>query len=528
MLRVIIADDEKLICRLVQALADWDALGMEVCQTAENGLEALELIREESPDILITDIRMPGCDGLELIARAKELKPELEIVIISGYAHFEYAQSAMKYGVGDYLLKPIKQEELMETLRKMRKRCEARLERQAGQLRNEQNSRDALKRLRESLMRDLAAENAPNFTKEVLETTYYFKTQGEYSQVFLLKFDCNMRQINGSALEIIQKKAEEIFMTGLQGICQDILLYFQGYTGYGLLNYAQEARTGVRKQLRECLNEMNARKDLFGEIEFSIALGGAVKEVQSLSVSLKQAQCAVAERLVEGSGRLFEDVAEGAETDRQQLLQNYARLVEHTAELSVKEAQEACDMLEQKAAKAGNLCGRDLLELVLAAGSLFMVHLAPNNMEEIRQDFIQGCQQCSRAAQLFDELKQLQNALLLEAQEIRNSEAARPVRMAKQYVMQHFREQITLEEVCDTIGFSVSYFSALFKKETGEGFAKYLTRVRMEEAKAMLRETNLPVAQICEQVGYSDRKHFTQTFHKATGLNPAQYRKLYG
>ena len=77
-------------------------------------------------------------------------------------------------------------------------------------------------------------------------------------------------------------------------------------------------------------------------------------------------------------------------------------------------------------------------------------------------------------------------------------------------------------------GFSVSYFSALFKKETGEGFAKYLTRVRMERAKELLQETNLPVAEICSQVGYSDLKHFNQTFKKVTSLSPGQYRKLYG
>ena len=109
MIRVIIADDEKLICRLVQALADWDSLGMEVAGTAENGLEALQLVEALEPDILITDIRMPGCDGLELIRRAKELRPRnLKLWIISGYAHFEYAQSAIQFGVGNYLLKPIK------------------------------------------------------------------------------------------------------------------------------------------------------------------------------------------------------------------------------------------------------------------------------------------------------------------------------------------------------------------------------------------------------------------------------------
>ena len=106
--------------------------------------------------------------------------------------------------------------------------------------------------------------------------------------------------------------------------------------------------------------------------------------------------------------------------------------------------------------------------------------------------------------------------------------ATRPIRVARQYVQQHYHEPITLEQVCEATGFSVSYFSALFKKETGEGFVKYLTRVRISHAKELLQQTNLPVAEICARVGYNDIKHFTQMFKKETNLSPAQYRKLYG
>ena len=106
MLKVIIADDEERVCRLVQMIVDWDSLGMEVIGTASNGLEALELLENLRPDILITDIRMPGCDGLELIEKAKAILPHLQIAMISGYAQFEYAQAAMNFDVGGYILKP--------------------------------------------------------------------------------------------------------------------------------------------------------------------------------------------------------------------------------------------------------------------------------------------------------------------------------------------------------------------------------------------------------------------------------------
>ncbi|MDD3214942.1 MAG: response regulator, partial [Eubacteriales bacterium] len=106
MLRVLIADDEERICQLIIALGEWTRLELEVVGTAENGPAALELVRTLTPDILITDIRMPGCDGLKLVEEAHKLIPELEVIVISGYAQFDYAQTAIRFGVGEYLLKP--------------------------------------------------------------------------------------------------------------------------------------------------------------------------------------------------------------------------------------------------------------------------------------------------------------------------------------------------------------------------------------------------------------------------------------
>ena len=122
MMKVIVADDEAKVCQLICSLVDWASLDMEVAGVAHNGIEALELVETLRPDLIITDIRMPGYDGLELISRAKAAKPDLDFIIVSGYRHFEYAQSAIKYGVSDYLLKPIKKADLIETLLRTREK----------------------------------------------------------------------------------------------------------------------------------------------------------------------------------------------------------------------------------------------------------------------------------------------------------------------------------------------------------------------------------------------------------------------
>lgn len=119
-MKVIIADDEGKICQLIQCLVDWKALDMEVVAVAHNGLQALELIKEHKPDITITDIRMPGCNGLSMIKQARRIVPDMAYIIISGYRDFEYAHKAIQFGVSDYLLKPIDKNELILTLEKMR------------------------------------------------------------------------------------------------------------------------------------------------------------------------------------------------------------------------------------------------------------------------------------------------------------------------------------------------------------------------------------------------------------------------
>ena len=125
-LKVVIADDEERICQLIQALINWDSLEMEITGMAHNGIEAFDVVQKVCPDILITDIRMPGLSGLELIEKVKAACPEVEIIIISGYAHFEYAQQAIRFGVGHYLLKPINKAELTETLEKLKRSEERR------------------------------------------------------------------------------------------------------------------------------------------------------------------------------------------------------------------------------------------------------------------------------------------------------------------------------------------------------------------------------------------------------------------
>lgn len=529
MLKVIVADDEKRICRLICMLADWDALDMQVVATAVNGLEALEAIRQHQPDILITDIHMPGCSGLELIAQAKALQPELEIIIISGYAYFDYAQSAIKHGVGEYLLKPIKQEELMASLRKLMQRCRER--RSAAQevhtLR--EGIQEQITLQQEQFVCDLMNKQVEDLSAAAIAQRYHLQLEGSSFSAFVLKIDYAPGTFTDASLDVILEKAHSIMDSFLSPICDFLVMHFEKTEGCGILSVPDMQQSSLRKALREAVNQLTVQKPLFGDIAFSAGLGPVVSDTRDLPQTLKTARHSVLERLREGPGRLYEPLTGKAVVDTDSLLQRYRASVSRAIDqLDVAEASKCADQMEAEALSTPGITGKAMLDLVEAAGRMFILRCNFPQQEELVERYELCCRQSSSAKALFDQLRQMQTEQLLRIQQERETEASRPIRAAKKYVQEHFRESITLEDVSAAVGFSASYFSVLFKKETGEGFARYLMNIRIEQAKVFLQETDLPVAEVCREVGYSDVKHFVQTFRKATGLNPAQYRKLYG
>ena len=529
MLKVLIADDEARVCQLIQMLVDWDALNMQVIGTAANGIEALNAAAELLPDILITDIRMPGCDGLELIEKVRQLDTRIEIVIISGYAQFEYAQLAIQKGVGGYLLKPIKKEALITTLEKLGKRIR---ERQDSEDRLEHLKMDGQKHtdlLRERLLTDLIDCRLSLPVSGQADEEYGFVQQPSVFQVFIIKVDHSHKTLSDFSVEIIKEKTEEILAAEVFPLCFKETLCFRHSMGYGLLQFETGKKGEIRKRLRECLNQLEAQKSFFGPVEFTLSLGETVDGVTSLPVSMQTAKYAIAERFVEGTGRLFEPVSAAGRLGLRSLLDRYNRTIAPAVDsLNREEAERVVWEMQEAVKQTADVRGYELLELVKSAAGLFLARLNPEEETAVKQDFELQCELCSKDEQLFGCLKKLQNDELARMMEQHRNEATRPIRLARQYIGQHYMEAITLEDVCAAIGFSVSYFSTLFKKETGEGFSKYLTRVRMEQAKLLLQDTDCPVAEICERVGYSDLKHFTGNFKKITGLNPGQYRKLYG
>ena len=307
MLKVLIADDEEKICQLIIKLINWEEMGLKIAATASNGIEALEQAKICKPEILITDIRMPGIDGMELIRKVKEKLPDTEIIIISGYRHFEYAQTAIRYGVRNYLLKPIKKEELRDTLQKIADIYREKNE----QLNFEERVRLALKndagKLRTSFISrmiygDRERENIISLKE--LNNQYHFHFREGVFQVAAIKFDHVNH--NDSCISFLADKAAGLALQYLEPVCFDHEVYAECSTFYLLLNFGEEESKNVRKNVRQMLDELKAQESILNGMSVTIGMGSMVETADGIRKSFLDAVFMIKQRLLLGTGRMLE------------------------------------------------------------------------------------------------------------------------------------------------------------------------------------------------------------------------------
>ena len=285
MLRVVLADDENKVILLLQKLIDWQSLGYEVVGIANDGLRALELVKEKQPHLLITDIRMPGYDGIELIRCAKELQPKLHTIVISGYRQFEYAQNAIKYGVEDYLLKPLKQEELYGILLRLKDKFgeEAALELQL------KRSGERRQELLIEALRDAVNRQKQFIDAEQAEAEYGFHfANGTYFAALIKPDIANAEQYQDGysimlhhALEIVRNEVQQLageyaVATIREGIAAVVCI--PDYQAVAV----KQCFTKIRKEIEK-------QRDLFWNIRCMVCLGSRKTCLKEMNVSMQEA-----------------------------------------------------------------------------------------------------------------------------------------------------------------------------------------------------------------------------------------------
>nr|WP_297174903.1 response regulator transcription factor [uncultured Agathobaculum sp.] len=526
MLKVVLADDENKVILLMQKLIDWQSLGYEIVGTANDGLRALELVREQQPHLLITDIRMPGCDGIELIRRSKELQPQLHFIVISGYRQFEYAQSALKYGVEDYLLKPLKQEELHGILLRIKDK----LGEQAEIEFRLQKSAERQQELFMSALWQAAEQQRPFVSAKQAEAEYGLHFgEGSYLSLLVKPDISNAAQyLDGyrimmrHALEIVRHEAAQLTETyaaaaGKEGIA--VLLYLQG-----------QQTVDVKRCFTKIRNEIEKQRDLFWDIRSTVCAGSRRPCLEQAGESLREALWLCRDRLCRAQPWRDAENDPPAFADRYQMDAAQKKRLQEAAEyLDTKRFSQELEESYRCLLPLNRLNGQMIEDWFHQALEAAIYGMQQSGQVEARlaQGIEEDFWRCTGAQDVFRLLRQTVGQEIDRLSREKSLQESRPITEAKRYIQQHYSEALRLEDVSGAVGFNATYFSALFKKETGQNFMDYLTELRINEAKALLCQETLTVQDVAEAVGYRDLKYFSRLFKKITGVSPSDYRKLY-
>lgn len=535
MLKVLIADDEELIRRMIEKLIDWEAMGLSLVGNAENGLQVLSLIEELHPDIVITDIRMPGIDGLEMIAQASEKAEnhgvKLDFVIISGYRNFEYAHQALTMGVRHYLLKPIDRTELTETLEQIiRERKKSQKTEESGHTDTDRENyyrRNARQHYLNSILEETGMGTAGS---DSLEKRLDFS--GSCCQAFLAKIDWTEEgEVAFGLLEILQtviEKEEESWG------CEYVSTHVKSGI-ISVINY-QPGTNGPRSGDMETLyTKCRKETDKFSGYTVTFGVGTEKKNIGEVRFSIDEAVYAVKCRIRKGLGRViyFNELSyikhDIQEVLTPRILAGNRRAVDS---LDADAVNGDLQMFSEQIRSFPRYSPVQLYELIEQISGLIREVWEENNVEKTTiSDFSLAVEtlmdRCTTEGRLLQRFQDIVALFFRRILEIRRQRGQAPVREAKQYLSEHFRDPLSLEEVAEQVGISPAYFSTLFKKELGIGFSEYLIQLRCDEAKRLMRTTREPLAVISESVGYQDAKYFSRIFRRTVGIKPSEYRKLY-
>lgn len=536
MIKVLIADDELRICELIFRLIDWESLGMSVIAVAHDGRETIKIIKNEMPDIVITDIRMPGYNGVDVIRIGKEYNSDIQFIIISGYSQFDYAQNAIHYGVSDYLLKPVKAEELTKALLRIKNRIDKNNQ-MYSQVKKAWTLEQQNRRLyREQLIMEIAhGKGFDVLTKDMntLNEQYKYEFIPGFFTIVIVKADgLNFEEKTESSFlyEKIQQSLSFAFapvMQEMQGTMLDNGTYIF------LFNYENEYAE-IESQIHRLLNQMLLQKDVFKKLHLTIGLGKRVNCLVEVGKSYETAYLAIKDRILVGTDRIIEGKEKIVVQDYKDYFLHTVRELENVVEnLDDKRISDIIQEWGTALSKDKEINGYQIEQSAKALVNSYLLSMQKNNYtldedDNLLKDFMKSIENCISLGEIQELLSGTLEQSLSEYRHKRALSGSKPIRDAKEYIRNNLAGNLTIQEVSEYVGYSSAHFSVRFKQECGITFSDYVMESRIEKSKELLKNTRETIESIAAAVGYSDVKRFTKNFKKYTEVKPSQYRKIYG
>ncbi|MDU0206238.1 response regulator [Paenibacillus sp. MAH-36] len=545
MYKLILVDDEEDVREGVVREVDWEAIGFEVIEKAENGREALEMVERLQPDVVVTDIQMPFMNGLQLAEAIRERFPTIKLIILTGHDEFEYAQRAIKLHIDEYVLKPFSAQELINALLKVKGQIQEEVAHRENVQLLMEHYRKSMPVLKENFLATLMNRKLPR--EEVYEkaANYGIELSGQSFVAAVMSIDGvlipeeeleNREELSKSvSLKYSPDQALKYF--ALLNITEEIVdkhrlgLVFMHDDQVVVLSVREsENREVALQETMKVLEEVRQNVEKYLKFTLTVGIGTVMKDVTKISYSYEDAVLALDYRLILGNNRIISiDDVEMRSVEKVR----FDDVKEHALTRCIKvgtnqEIRETMDELFQGIEGAVSVKDYQIYLLEILTCILKAAKDSNLNVDEVFGDNFIPFTEINKFTSLEEAkhwLAELCASMMNHIATDRQYTYKNLVEMAKDYTKNHYHEgDITINKVCSHLHISAGYFSSIFKKETKMTFVNYLNHIRMEAAKEMLRSTDMKALEIAEKVGYADANYFSFSFRKNVGVSPKEYR----
>ena len=527
MLRVLLVDDEPFITKGLSILIDWEKEGYQIVGICENGEEALQFLQKQEVDLVIADIKMPIMTGIELIENVYQSKiSKAYFIILSGYNDFSYMQKAIRYGCVDYILKPIKEEELLAVLRKVSKQYQSmQKEKEEKRLRDEAY----LSRHIVTLLMGKYDENSLKYVKEHITESEAYR----YLYVDVENTASNSHEVEDKETRQTQKE-----------IYNRCLAYLgSNYASHCIWNINNVDR-GYEIGILYC-NEMAEEKDLDEqsylnglieylekdmEVEIAIFAGEKVEHLEAMSESYRSASTMKVYRGFSERKKLY---YYDKENQRGTLNKTLCKdILDQLVDEIVRDHHEGIrEKVEQLYEKMNEMSmNTKILELNINYLLFQLIHLASEqdssiNQEEIMHRMSEGVFNEVKEGINIEQFTQFTIEYAQYLGQLRKNLSSGVLLEVEREIRTHFNENLTLKDLSKKYFVNSAYLGQIFIKKYGMPFKDYLNNCRIEQAAELLMRTEKHVYEISEEVGYKNLDYFIERFIAVKGCTPTKYRK---
>lgn len=535
-IKVFLVEDEMVIRRGIKNSIDWEKEGYIFCGEASDGELAYPMIIKEKPDILITDIRMPFMDGLELCKLVKEELPNIKILILSGYDEFDYAKEAIRLGVTEYLLKPISSGKLLEALNGV-----------SESIRREKEDKDLVRKYMEEMRENTEDEKQKFFEQmiagnlsmaDALETGKKYEMNLSAGMYNLLLFRFTLGEENRKSGELLGEA--EYAIKKLTERLEYVFEFQRDVEGWAFLLMADNEEQ-MSERVKELSKDLEEIMKNYSTIAYFGGIGQPVARLRELEESFREAERALAARFTMELNRIIsvEDIrmAQNVDTLDDIEITSFGE-IEKTRTMLEKflnngaedEIDEFVDVYINELPEE-NLKSVLMRQYIIMDAYIVMMSFCEKieGIEGEMQAQSEELKNSMKTIQTLEEIKNYIRMLLKKIIGVRDTISGRRysdiIEIAKDQIRKtYMSDEISLNTIAAEVGMSPSYFSSIFSKEMGKTFVEYLTEIRMDRAKELLMCSSMKTSEIGYEVGYKDPHYFSYIFKKTQNCTPKEFR----